>query len=107
MGFSVRFGGWRPVELEEGQGVLRRREATPLEGVDYRFEVWHQMVGGFPGPFRSEGTVKVPAGATLAAFAAGDAVLELDDGRVLPLRLSPDGTLLAHSRPHEPGPAGP
>jgi hypothetical protein len=113
MGFTIRFGGWRPVQLEEGLGTLHGRGLSPLRGVGYRFEVWHQMVDGFPGPFRSEGRLH-PSGSTpggsssrppvsfetdLARFAGDGVELELADGRRLPVRVRADGSLLAHARP--------
>ena len=105
MGFSIRFGGWRPVQLEEGKGVLRRPGTGTLEGVEYRFEVWHQMVAGFPGPFRSEGRIGPPVEADLGVlkeFLGHDAELELADGRLLSLDLASDGSLLAHAKPTAP-----
>jgi hypothetical protein len=105
MGFSIRFGGWRPVQLEEGEGVLYGGGAPAPTPVAYRFEVWHQMVGGFPGPFRAEGRVLLTgrtANRDVEPFLDGDAELELADGRRLPVRLQPDGTLLGHARPAEP-----
>ena len=98
MAFVLRFGGWRPVEQEHGTGSLRLEGGETLEPVGYRFEVWHQMVDGFPGPFRSEGTLELPV-ATPSRIARGRAVLTLEDGRRLALRLAADGTFLAHVRP--------
>jgi hypothetical protein len=117
MGFSIRFGGWRPVQLEEGQGSLHLPDGAVLADVGYRFEVWHQMVGGFPGPFRSEGRLSLDERAkrNLESLhgegplhgenpCPGEgAVLELADGRRLPVRLGADGSLLAHARPAEAG----
>lgn len=97
MAFVKRFGGWRPVQLEQGVGALRLDSGEKIEPVGYRFEVWHQVVDGFPGPFRSEGAITLPE--TAAVDVAGQAELILQDGRSLPLRLSADGSLLAHCRP--------
>lgn len=105
MAFVKRFGGWRPVELEEGVGRLRGGGGELLEGVDYRFEVWHQMVGGFHGPFRSEGRLGGVSAEDLEPFVGRDVVLELEDDRRLELRLDADGRLVAHQRPDRPKPA--
>ena len=99
MAFVKRFGGWRPVQLEEGEGVLRLPEGEAIESVAYRFEVWHQMVDGFPGPFRSEGEVVLSADQGFERIAGRDVVLVLADGRLLPLRIDAVGGLLAHTRP--------
>lgn len=103
MGFVKRFGGWRPVESERGVGRLHGEGDRSLEGVEYRFEVWHQMVDGFPGPYRSEGSVTVASRSELEPFVGGDAVLELEDGRRLGVRIGPGGALLAHERPEPRG----
>lgn len=103
MGFTIRLGGWRPVQLEEGEGVLRSEDGSVHTSVAYRFEVWHQMVAGFPGPFRSEGRITVPdgvAGEPFMGLERGD--LELEDGRRLALRLAGDGSFVAHERPDSP-----
>ena len=107
MGFQKRFGGWRPVQLEEGTGSLRLPSGAQFDAVTYRFEVWHQMVDGFPGPFRSEGSVRVPENATLGSAISQSAVLTLEDGRFLTLRLTGDGGLLAHEEPSLVEPVGP
>jgi hypothetical protein len=101
MAFTQRFGGWRPVQLEHGVGVLRLDPDRAIEPVGYRFEVWHQVVDGFAGPYRSEGTLSLPG--TAAADVAGrSATLVLEDGRRLDLRLTAEGALLAHGRPVRP-----
>lgn len=105
MAFVKRFGGWRPVQLEEGVGRLRGGGGESLEGVGYRFEVWHQMVAGFHGPFRSEGYLDGVSPEDLAPFVGRDVVLELEDDRRLELRLEADGELLAHQRPESVEPA--
>lgn len=99
MAFVKRFGGWRPVQMEEGTGVLRLADGGSIDAVAYRFEVWHQMVDGFPGPFRSEGELSADPEAGLPPSAALEAVLELGDGRSLPVRVFADGSMLAHARP--------
>ena len=109
MGFSVRFGGWRPVQLEEGQGILRVEGEGAPAAVEYRFEVWHQMVAGFPGPFRSEGRLAPVAGATppsLRHLHGRPGRLELDDGRRLELTLTADLSFVAHARPEAPASKG-
>lgn len=99
MGFTKRFGGWRPVQMEEGIGRLHSAAGETLDGVEYRFEVWHQMVDGFPGPYRCEGRVLAPPSDDLERFAKGVAVLVLEDGRRLEARIDAEGGLLAHQRP--------
>lgn len=99
MAFVKRFGGWRPVELEVGVGRLRSPEGATLDGVSYRFEVWHQMVGGFHGPFRSEGRLAGVDPAELEPFLGRDVVLEIEGARRLEIRVDADGVLLAHRRP--------
>lgn len=101
MAFVNRFGGWRPVQLEEGVGRLCSPEGETLEGVPYRFEVWHQMVAGFHGPFRSEGRLIGVPPAELEPFLGHDVVLEIEGERRLELRLDAEGGLLAHQRPVE------
>lgn len=69
--------------------------------VDYRFEVWHQMVEGLPGPFRCEGRLTLReegVGMSTEPSEAG-VMLILEDGRFLPVILGRDGTLLSHRRP--------
>ena len=87
------------MQMEEGTGVLRLPGDTAIESVDYRFEVWHQMVDGFPGPFRAEGELNLPADEVSRHPTGQAAVLVLEDGRFLSLRLSGVGTLLAHEQP--------
>ncbi len=99
MGFTIRLGGWRPVQLEEGQGVLWSDGGRECAPVDYRFEVWHQMVAGFPGPFRSDGRISVVGESS--ARALGELELELEDGRRLALSLGSEGTFVAHGRPDD------
>ena len=98
MAFTLRFGGWRPVQLEHGVGVLRLAPDRSIEPVGYRFEVWHQVVDGFAGPYRSEGTLSLPGQAGVDVT-GGSATLVLEDGRCLDVRLTADGSLLAHGRP--------
>ena len=104
MGFTKRFGGWRPVQFEEGRGQLRGTDPPIEMSVDYRFEVWHQMVDGLPGPFRCEGRLACCGdgsgdGELPRAPHEADALLILEDGRFLPLTLGMDGALLSHRRP--------
>lgn len=102
MGFVKRFGGWRPVESERGIGRLRASEGDVLEDVEYGFEVWHQMVDGFPGPYRAEGRVSAGSSRELDRFAGRAVALELEDGRRLEVRIDAGGRLLAHNRPVPP-----
>lgn len=105
MAFVKRFGGWRPVQMEQGAGTLLLAPTPASEpvcdsvSVTYRFEVWHQMVDGFAGPFRSEGTVTLPDAVGATDVLGRTAILVLDDGRYLPMRLAVDGSLLGHGRP--------
>lgn len=105
MAFVKRFGGWRPVQMEKGKGVVRLAGGSSIDAVEYRFEVWHQMVDGFPGPFRAEGVVNLPPEERLDRVVGREVILVLEDGRFLPLRVSADGTLLAHTRPSSSDPA--
>lgn len=99
-----RLGGWRPVDSADGVGVLRRREGGLIAGIEYRFEIWHQFSGGFKGPYRAEGQVGGLSAADLASVVGQDLVLQLEDGRFLPARVGPDGSLLSHQRPTETDP---
>jgi hypothetical protein len=94
-----RLGGWRPVDSAEGVGRVRRSDAEPIEAVQYRFEVWHQFSGGFEGPYRSEGEIIGLESDVMASLVGVESVLELDDGRFLVIRVSPEGELLAHQQP--------
>ena len=95
MGFRIRLGGWRPVELEEGDGELEPERGNGRVPVAYRLEVWHQMVDGFHGPFRTEGAIRAHEG----ELRPGRATLTLADGRRVHLHLGADGSALAHQRP--------
>lgn len=94
-----RLGGWRPVDSAEGIGRVRRAEGEPIEATEYRFEVWHQFSGGFEGPYRAEGEVSGLKPEEMASLVGVDSVLELEDGRFLLIRVSPEGQLLAHQQP--------
>jgi hypothetical protein len=76
----------------------------PIEGVAYHFEIWHQFSGGFEGPYRAEGQLLDLDSEVLASLVGMDAVLELEDGRYLALRVLPEGQLLAHHQPDDEDP---
>lgn len=99
-----RFGGWRPVEDVNGVGALRLRDGRTLAGVRYSFEVWHQFAQGFHGPYRAEGRISGPADDNRVDLVGQEVLLELEDGRFLPVRISPDGVLLAHAEPTDSDP---
>ena len=92
------------MEAADGVGILRRRDRGSLDEVRYTFEVWHQFAQGFHGPYRCEGAVAGVSADDLAALVGEDLLLELDDGRFLPLRLAPDATLVAHGQPRAADP---
>ena len=99
-----RLGGWRPVDSAEGIGRIRPANGERLEGVAYRFKIWHQFSGGFEGPYRAEGELPGLAPDALASLIGQDVVLELEDGRFLVIRVSPDRRLLAHQQPDREDP---
>jgi len=99
-----RLGGWRPVDVADGVGTLRRRDGRVIAGVRYWFEVWHQVAQGFHGVCRSEGRVWRLAPDVLAELVGQDVLLELDDGRFLPGRIGPDAALVAHTLPSDDDP---
>ena len=99
-----RLGGWRPVDSGAGVGRLRRAAGEPIEGVGYRFEIWHQFSGGFEGPYRVEGEITDLDPEVLASLVGNDNVLELEDGRFLIVRVSPESRLLAHKQPADEDP---
>jgi hypothetical protein len=99
-----RFGGWRPVDSAAGVGRLRRAVGAPIEGARYHFEVWHQFSGGFEGPYRAEGDIFDLDPEALASLVGVDSVLELEDGRFMTVRVSPDSRMLAHQQPDDRDP---
>lgn len=92
------------MEDDDGVGALRRRDGSRIEDVRYAFEVWHQVAQGFHGPFRCEGRVAELSPAELEAALGEDLLLEMADGRFLPLRLARDATFVGHGEPRAADP---
>jgi len=99
-----RLGGWRPTEESVGTGTLRLKDGSRIESLRYSFTVWHQLSQGFHGPYRAEGRLLDPPVEALEQLVARDVLLELEDGRFLPLRVLPFGRFVAHSAPDDANP---